>query len=95
MGLIYPMVEAKFQPMAAKNDFTKWQRDESSTGTDTGVPKPVDLRWRASGRSLKRDVYNESQLEAQRDAVIFRWVIGIAGVLAVLAAVIYLANAKQ
>jgi hypothetical protein len=74
--------------MASKDDFTKWQRPEA-TSQPTGQQIPVVLKWRASARTARRDRYNASQREAQRDGVIFRWVLAVAGILAILTIIIY------
>ncbi len=81
--------------MPGKNDFNRWQQ-EATSQDDAALPaKPIDLRWRASGRSLRRERYNDAQLQAMRDAVIFRWGVAILAILAVVGMIVYLAGSKD
>jgi hypothetical protein len=75
------------------NDFTKWQREAQNTPNHgEGDGKPIDLKWRASGRSTRREKYNQAQLEAQRDATIFRWGAGIVLILALVGILMVVLN---
>jgi hypothetical protein len=91
--LIHGKPKLKF--MASENPFTKWQRPEAGTQQPVNPSKPMDLRWRASGRSLRREALNESQLEAQRDAVLFRWIVSLVAIVAIVVAIVFFTNARN
>lgn len=59
--------------------FSKWQR----SGGNSSTKAPLEVKWRSThAANIRGKEDNSSQLEAERDTVIFRWTILIVLLLA-------------
>jgi hypothetical protein len=55
------------------DEFSNWQRRESRSSSEK---KPLDVKWRAThGAGYRTKSDNPYKAEAERDRVIFRWVM--------------------
>jgi cytoskeletal protein RodZ len=66
-------------------DFTNWQKSQPNPPR-----KPLDLRWRASHASNQKPKVNPHRQEAERDRVVFRWVLGVVLLLIAFGVIIWI-----
>ncbi len=70
------------------DEFTKWQRNQPSPQVDH--KRPMEVKWRASHTSFTKRGDNPYKKEAERDRVIFRWIMAVVFIVVVVAYIVYL-----